>query len=254
MRTFKTLLMTFSSENNEDIKSDWMDAMSDFSLEYSKRLCDNYFFKYGKSYIEAVFEEVANNIEYIYIHQVSGQICEFGTGYGVSANIISSLNGKFSQIINFSVKDLYLFDSFEGLPPILNDYDKRTHWIEGQYKGLNAEEIKNMCSANMEFGAVHVIPGWYKDTLIDFNEKISLLHIDCDLYESTHTVLDHIFKNRLLEVGSVIMFDDFNCNRSSDDLGERKAFFELAKEHNLKFEKLREYSSSGVSFRYHGSN
>ena len=252
MRTFKSLLMTFSGENNQDIKSDWKDAMSDYGLEYSKRLCDNYFFKYGKSYIEAVFEEVANNIEYIYIHQVNGQICEFGTGYGVSANIISSLNGKFSQIINFSVKDLYLFDSFEGLPPILNDYDKLTHWVEGQYKGLSAEEIKNMCSANMEFGAVHVITGWYKNTLIDFSEKISLLHIDCDLYESTHTVLDHIFKKGLLEVGSVIMFDDFNCNRSSDDLGERKAFFELAKEYNLKFEKLREYSSSGVSFRYHG--
>jgi hypothetical protein len=215
MRTFKSLLITFSGENNQDIKSDWKDAMSDYGLEYSKRLCDNYFFKYGKSYIEAVFEEVANNIEYIYIHQVNGQICEFGTGYGVSANIISSLNGKFSQIINFSVKDLYLFDSFEGLPE---------YWRPGFNTGTFKTEGLPAVPAN-----VTLVPGWFDRSLPAFldahpDQPVSFLHIDCDLYSSTQTVLAQL-KDRII-AGTVIVFDEY-LNYPGWQHHEHKAFSEF---------------------------
>lgn len=41
----------------------------------------------------------------------------------------------------------------------------------------------------------HIIKGWFKDSLINFpkNEKIAILRLDGDWYESTMTTLDMLF-------------------------------------------------------------
>ena len=90
------------------------------------------------------------------------------------------------------------FDSFEGLPE---------DWKAGEQKGSYSTG-----------GRLPVVPdnvrlhkGWFEHSLPPFlqqhNEPVSLVHIDCDLYSSTLTVLEQL-ADRFIE-GSVIVFDDF---------------------------------------------
>lgn len=52
-----------------------------------------------------------------------------------------------------------------------------------------------------------------------------MVYIDCDLYKSTVPVLD--FVRGFLQVGTVIVFDDWNCYHARPDHGERRAWAEF---------------------------
>ena len=56
------------------------------------------------------------------------------------------------------------------------------------------------------------------------NTKIALLHIDCDLYESTRTVLKDI--SDLFQDGTVMLCDDYWSFRGRKDKGEQLALRE----------------------------
>lgn len=71
------------------------------------------------------------------------------------------------------------FDSFEGLPE-----DWRTGFERGAFDDLSPDRPGS---------PGELVVGWFDDTLPEFlsgtGESISLLHVDCDLYSSTVTVL-----------------------------------------------------------------
>jgi len=87
---------------------------------------------------------------------------------------------------------------------------------------------------------VKLIKGLFEDTidafLIDYNiDKISLIHIDCDLYSSTKTVLDHI-RDKIVS-GTIIIFDEY-FNYPNWQIHEFKAFQEFIIDNNLKYKYL----------------
>lgn len=90
------------------------------------------------------------------------------------------------------------FDSFQGLPEAWSAHERA-----GAYS--TAGRLPSV-ARNVE---LHV--GWFEDTLPPFFAAhpgpIRLLHIDCDLYSSTRTVLEAA-DDRLV-AGSVLVFDDF---------------------------------------------
>ncbi|MGH8643560.1 MAG: TylF/MycF/NovP-related O-methyltransferase, partial [Gammaproteobacteria bacterium] len=55
----------------------------------------------------------------------------------------------------------------------------------------------------------------------------ALVHIDCDLYQSTVEVLWSLYRMDVFQDGCVLMFDDWNCNKASLNYGERRAFREF---------------------------
>lgn len=122
-------------------------------------------------------------------------------------------------------KMFYGFDSFEGLPE---------DWRSGFSKGaFNLDG--NMPKVNKN---VTLIKGLFSDTLNNFlsnkQDKVSFIHIDCDLYSSTKFVLENL-KNRFC-VNTIILFDEF-YNYPGWENGEFKAWQELIKENeNIKFE------------------
>ena len=79
------------------------------------------------------------------------------------------------------------------------------------------------------------MPGWYTDTLTEATrtelllEKVALVHIDCDLYESAKAAL--AFVGPLLEDGAIIVFDDWWLYRGRPEAGEQRAFAEWLAEH-----------------------
>lgn len=89
------------------------------------------------------------------------------------------------------------FDSFDGLPEAWSEREAAgTYSTGGRMPAMPAH--------------VELHPGWFEDTLPPFFARhagpVRLLHIDCDLYSSTRTVLEHAAAR--LVPGSVVVFDD----------------------------------------------
>jgi len=124
--------------------------------------------------------------------QIDGLIAEFGVKSGDTINNLSSKP-------QMKKKTIYGFDSFEGIP---EDWHG-TRTLKGQLTndGKLPKVNKN----------VTLIKGWFKDTLPEFvsgnTKNFSLIHIDCDIYQSTKDILENI--NERLVKGSIIIFDEF---------------------------------------------
>jgi len=145
-----------------------------------------------------------------------GLILEFGVYKGSTINMIAKvLKGR----------KIFGFDSFEGLPE---------NWRDSFPKGSFSLDKMPFVREN-----VYLRKGWFHDTLPEFLEanpgKASLIHIDCDLYSSTKTVLDHLVGR--LHPGTIIVFDEY-FNYPGWKNGEFKAFKEMILKHNLKYHYL----------------
>ena len=131
----------------------------------------------------------------------SGTALEFGVGQGQTLNMIA----RRMPVIGF--------DSFQGLPE---------KWREGFDKGMFACEPPEVRNAT-------IVPGLFEDTLPDFDfpDRVGLVHIDCDLYSSTKTVLEHLEPH--LRPGCILVFDEWHgFPGASEEAHEQKAFREFA--------------------------
>jgi len=147
--------------------------------------------------------------------KLDGLNLEFGVYNGKSIRRIALL-------IN---EDIHGFDSFEGLPESWNDEPQGSYSAEG----CLPEVPKNV--------VLH--KGWFNETLPgfirEFKAPIRFLHIDCDLYSSTKTILDLLAPK--IVSGTVIVFDEF-IGYKSWDRDEFKAFKEAAQLYGWKYELL----------------
>jgi hypothetical protein len=144
---------------------------------------------------------------------VDGLICEFGVYRGETINHIASL-------IDATVHG---FDSFEGLPE---------DWRRGNEQGaFRCDQLPSVRSnVVLRPGLFHEsLPGF----LLDQSQNIAFLHIDCDLYSSTRTILD-LLRDRIVP-GTVIQFDEF-LNYPGWQQGEYKAFSEFCLTSNVQVE------------------
>jgi predicted O-methyltransferase YrrM len=143
-----------------------------------------------------------------------GLILEFGVHSGATINHIAN------RLPN---KTIYGFDSFKGLPE---------DWTALQKKGTFELEKPPIVRPNVE-----LVVGMFDETLPKFVEthagSASLIHVDCDLYSSTKTVLD-VLNDRIV-VGTVIVFDEY-FNYREWRLHEFKAFREFCEVHKVKYE------------------
>jgi predicted O-methyltransferase YrrM len=142
-------------------------------------------------------------------------VCEFGVFSGRSTNLIAK---------SFPDSAVYGFDSFEGLPE-----DWRGNLIKGTFALKHLPRVRSN---------VTLVKGWFDQTLPDFlathQGTAAFLHIDCDLYSSTRTVLS-LFADRV-RPGTILLFDEY-FNYSGWEDGEYKAFQEFI-------------AATGYSFRY----
>ena len=121
---------------------------------------------------------------------------------------------------------LHLFDSFEGLPEywdMIGDGKPR----EIQRFLLEDHQVPKFIGSR-----VTVHKGWFKDTLPKADMGVlSFVHIDCDLYSSTVTVLEHIE----IESGTIIKFDEYHGYPNYKE-HERKAYYEWSERTGHKLE------------------
>lgn len=123
---------------------------------------------------------------------IDGHVLEFGVFDAKSINRMAEL---------WPQRHLYGFDSFEGLP---EDWDLGSKVYEKMGKWHLHGKLPEVRDN------VSLIKGFFDDTLPDWWEEhrspIGLLHVDCDLYSSTKTVLSTV--NDGIVPGTIIRFDD----------------------------------------------
>ena len=124
------------------------------------------------------------------IQFANGLFLEFGVFNGSSINILSKLKPN---------KIFHGFDTFTGLP---EDWDLGNKKIKAGHFYLEKMPSveKNVILHKGLFE--DTIPKWQKQ----YKEKISFINIDCDLYSSTKTVLEHL--NSQIVKDTIIRFDD----------------------------------------------
>jgi hypothetical protein len=171
-----------------------------------------YFLNTNGDMTEAVIEIFKNHKP---ISDENSLWLEFGVWEGRTINYISKQTNNL----------VYGFDSFKGLPE-----DWRVGYLKEHFD-------KNGTPPQVNSNVVLEI-GWFNDTLEPFllnhqGKKITLLHVDCDLYSSSKYVLDKC--TPFLSEGSIVIFDEL-INYDGYEEGEWKAMNEWVVENNVKYE------------------
>ena len=215
-----------------------------------------------------IYEALSQGVQYVFNNGVEGDIAEFGTASGFSAYTIARAMAIYrhiyaKRITQFSMppKTLHLFDSFHGLPrpraavDLASPYVQAGVWQEGTYQVLTEEELVALCASAYDADKVLTYAGWFADTLprIRPGTRFAMLHLDCDLYQSSIEVLDHVFAENRIADGCVVFFDDWNTNRSSPLLGQRRAWRETVDKHRVKFSDCGDYAVLGHKFVVHAA-
>ena len=142
-----------------------------------------------------------------------GMALEFGVYSGSTVKVIAAArNGR----------EVYGFDSFEGLPE-----DWRTTLPAGTFA---MDQVPEVDGAEM-------IVGMFADTLPGFLTQhpgpVAFLHLDADLYSSTKTVLD--LAGDRLRPGSIVLFDEY-FNYPGWEQHEHRAWTEFVERTGITFE------------------
>jgi len=145
---------------------------------------------------------------------VDGLVMEFGVFRGESLRFIAK---RVQQ-------EIVGFDSFEGLPEDWTSFQKQGRFtLNGVVPEFSEPHIR-------------ICKGWFEDTLPGFlaeqTAPARFIHIDCDIYSSTRTVLN-LLSPRIVK-GTVIVFDEY-LNYPSWREHEYRAFQEFIASHHLKY-------------------
>jgi O-methyltransferase len=166
---------------------------------------------------------------------VEGCVVECGVWRGGMSAAMAEVLGK--------KRKYYLFDSFEGLPQAKEiDGQAALNWQQDTSSSI----YYNNCKAEIEFakecmniaGVPHyeLVKGWFASTLPLFHEeeKIALLRLDGDWYDSTMDCLKYLYPK--VAKGGIIVIDDYyawdGCCRAVHDYLSQNNLPERIRENN----------------------
>ena len=172
------------------------------------------------------FDQITNLVIYLNdsINQnIEGDVTEFGCYVGESSKYLMK-----TLLENNSDKKLYVYDSFEGLPP-LSKWEEGTGWREGTLKSTEQILISNFVENNLPPPIIH--KDWFKNVSEDkLPEKISFAFLDGDFYDSIYDSLNKIFDR--VSDGGYICFHDY---QRPDLPGVRAAIEDTFKERGVEY-------------------
>jgi O-methyltransferase len=126
---------------------------------------------------------------------------------------------------------VWLADSFEGVPPpdpenYSADKDLRLDLAADVLAIPESAVRNNFKRYGLLDDRVRFLPGWFKDTLPDAPiDRIALLRLDGDLYESTVQALDALYSR--LSAGGFCIIDDYHpidaCRQAVTDYRQRNS-------------------------------
>ena len=148
---------------------------------------------------------------------VPGDVAEFGVFRGDTALVMDRVLAEGAP-----GKQLYLFDSFEGMPEVKHPLDST--WQKGDL----ANPVDGIREAFKGSARAAIMPGYFADSLPRHPDlRFAFCHVDCDLYDSVKECIDYIMPR--LSDGGIIVFDDYGFR---DCAGAKQAIQEGFGEHN----------------------
>ena len=167
------------------------------------------------------------SLHYINKNKLVGDIVECGIWRGGNLFLSKKIQDNYYHSIK---REFYGFDTFEGMPEpsaydglkinkIYQGFKKKNEpWIK-----VSLEEVKNFTKKLfLNLDGFNFIKGKVEDTLKDKNnlpEKITILRLDTDLYESTKIELEILYP--LLVERGVLIIDDYGdfegCRKAVDE-------------------------------------
>ena len=159
---------------------------------------------------------------------IPGDVVECGVCNGGTAAIL----GYFATRSVLG-RDLWLFDSFEGMPETTPEDGEQALAHVGKEVGdiSKVKEVLGLVGADM--GRTHLIKGWFQDTFPAVAiSQIALLNIDADWYTSVKLCLETFYDR--VSLGGYVSFDDYGhwpgCRQAVDEFfRERKLPYKLNK-------------------------
>lgn len=148
-------------------------------------------------------------VETVLTDDVPGDLIECGVWRGGACILMRAVLAAYGD----PTRSVWLADSFRGVPRSDPENYKADKGIRSEFAagilGVSEAEVR----ANFErYGLlddrVRFLPGWFKDTLHDAPiERIAVLRLDGDLYESTIQALDALYPR--LSSGGFCIIDDY---------------------------------------------
>ncbi len=165
---------------------------------------------------EEKIRDVIEAVRYVTVNNISGAFVECGIYSGGIATLMATLALRFD-----SMRDLYFYDTFEGMTMYNKDKDEKESTLKNrpvlkpafEVGGLAKSEhilINGLKNLSYPENKYNIIKGDVLKTLNDeknLPEKIAILRLDTDLYDSTKKELEVLFP-RLVK-GGVLILDDY---------------------------------------------
>ena len=152
-----------------------------------------------------------NHFNHLSKNNVEGDIIECGVGNGLTLSYI---------LFNLTYNEKHFnrryigFDSFQGFPKPSDEDNSPRNPKKGDWNHTSEEfvigNLNDLSFEDIHYKKIKFIKGFYDRTFQqekDNISKISLLHIDCDLYSSTKISLETWFDK--VEKNGLIVFDEY---------------------------------------------
>jgi O-methyltransferase len=155
-------------------------------------------------------------VETVLADDIPGDLIECGVWRGGACILMRAVLAAYGD----EKRSVWLADSFQGVPrsdPANYKADKgiRAEFVASILGVSEADVRANFERYGLLDDRVRFVPGWFKDTLHDAPiERISVLRLDGDLYESTIQALDALYPR--LSPGGFCIIDDYQAVKACE--------------------------------------
>jgi len=144
---------------------------------------------------------------------VPGDLIETGVWRGGASIFMRAVLNAYGD----TDRIVWLADSFQGLPkpdPVRYPADAKDELWKASGLAVSLEQVKaNFTAYGLLDDQVRFLVGWFRDTLSTAPiERLALLRLDGDLYESTMDALTALYPR--LSVGGYVIVDDYGAMES----------------------------------------
>jgi O-methyltransferase len=144
---------------------------------------------------------ILRELEAVFARDIAGEVVEFGCYVGTTSVFLASR-------LKATNKQLYLYDSFEGLPvkTVEDNSPAGLQFQKGELLATKKQLIHNLRQAQVPMPKI--VKGWFSElTETDVPPRISFAFLDGDYYHSVMDPLKLIWPR--LAPGAIVIVDDY---------------------------------------------
>ena len=169
-------------------------------------------------------DNIEDCLDIIRSENIPGDLMETGVCRGGAVVFMAG----YLKTYNMEDRKIWAADSFEGLPRPSAKEDSGYDFSKAKYPVL-AISLEKVMEAFARYGLLFenliFLRGWFRNTLPKAPvEKLALLRLDGDLYESTKDALENMYDK--VVPGGFIIIDDYNvfepCKRAVNEFREKR--------------------------------